>query len=499
LLSLVRALILRAVNEQRQHPGGTSEHVFSRRRHMSPGQDNLNRPEQSSADHPGSPAAFTALVVIALIGVALATAIFFAPRWGSASLSWILPSVTLLLTGVLCAYLLPLLRRLSPTQDAEVRARSEQALRDSEALYHSLAESLPLNLIRKDLQGRVSYCNERYCNSMGTTAAALLGKTDFDLYPRNLAEKYVANDRQVTASGQVFEDVEAYHSPEGDDLYMHVLKSPVYDAAGKIVGLQVVFWDVTDRWRAEKALEQTAADLSRSNQELELFAYVASHDLQEPLRMIASYTQLLARRYKDNLDQEAHEFIGYAVDGAVRMQNLINDLLAYSRVGTRPKQLAKVDWAALLKTTLQNLRLSIEESGAEVTHDALPIVLGDGVQLGQLLQNMISNAIKFRGDAKPRIHLGARQEADQWLFSVQDNGIGIDAEYFERIFIVFQRLHQRSEYPGTGIGLAICKKIVERHGGEIWVESSDGQGSTFFFTLPLNPPPSKRPAPVTSS
>lgn len=200
--------------------------------------------------------------------------------------------------------------------------------------------------------------------------------------------------------------------------------------------------------------------------------------------MVASYTQLLARRYGGQLDDDAHEFIGYAVDGVRRMQGLISDLLAYSRVGSRGATPEKVDLDAVFGRTVDVLRTSLDEAGAQVTSDPLPAVAADPVQMGQVMQNLIANAVKFRGEAPPRVHVGARRQGSEWVMSVADNGIGIAPEYAQRIFVIFQRLHTRAEYEGTGIGLAICKKIVERHGGRIWVESAEGQGSTFFFTLP---------------
>lgn len=240
-----------------------------------------------------------------------------------------------------------------------------------------------------------------------------------------------------------------------------------------------------DLVRAQQSLEESIAELARSNADLQQFAYVASHDLQEPLRMVASYTQLLARRYKGKLDSDADEFIGYAVDGASRMQRLINDLLAYSRVTAQDKVFERVDCNGLVEEVLSNLRVAVEENRAVVTHDPLPTVMADGGQLGQLFQNLIGNAIKFRGKEPPKVYVSAERRTGEWLFSVRDNGVGVDPQYAERIFVIFQRLHNREEYPGTGMGLAICKKIVERHGGRIWVVSQTGQGATFHFTLPI--------------
>lgn len=242
--------------------------------------------------------------------------------------------------------------------------------------------------------------------------------------------------------------------------------------------------EIQERKRTEAALARRSEELSRSNAELEQFAYVASHDLQEPLRMVSSFTQLLARRYSDVFDAKAREHTGYVVDGAKRMQMLIQDLLAYSRVGTQTKALAPTDFAIIVRTAINNLREAIAESGAKVTYNSLPTLPADDTQMVQLFQNLIANAVKFRGEQSPRIEITAEQAEGNWKFAVKDNGIGIDPRYSDRIFMIFQRLHNRREYPGTGIGLALCKKIVDRHGGKIWVESEPGQGSTFLFTLP---------------
>ncbi len=247
---------------------------------------------------------------------------------------------------------------------------------------------------------------------------------------------------------------------------------------------KLLFWAEEERLKAMEKLKQTTRDLERSNMELQQFAYVASHDLTEPLRMVVSYLELLTSRAREKLDEEDREFIGYAVDGARRMQTLIQDLLAYARVDTRGRPLEPTDCEWVLESVLANLKLAIHESNTVIEHDPLPTVQGDVIQLTQVFQNLIGNAIKFRGKENPRVHVGARREEAQWIFHVKDNGIGIDPKNFERIFVLFQRLHTRQQYPGTGMGLAICKKIIERHGGRIWVESKPGEGTTFFFTIP---------------
>jgi signal transduction histidine kinase len=247
--------------------------------------------------------------------------------------------------------------------------------------------------------------------------------------------------------------------------------------------------EIRARAQSEEKLAESVRELIASNRELEQFAYVASHDLQEPLRMVANYCQLLKRRYQSRLDADADEFIGFAVDGAQRMQGLIDDLLTYSRVGTRREAFAPVAVEAVLQDVLKNLAAAMAESAAVVTHDPMPIVTADASQLVQLFQNLIGNAIKFRGEKSPAVHVSVAPRGDDWLFGVRDYGIGIAPEYRSQVFLIFQRLHSKEEYPGTGIGLAISKKIVERHGGTIWVDSTEGGGSTFYFTLPQNRAP----------
>jgi signal transduction histidine kinase/heme-degrading monooxygenase HmoA len=240
--------------------------------------------------------------------------------------------------------------------------------------------------------------------------------------------------------------------------------------------------------RLDERVRERTAELTRSNKDLEQFAYVASHDLQEPLRMVVSYLQLLERRYKGKLDDDADEFIGYAVDGAKRMQRLINDLLAYSRVGRGGGRVREVDLESVVDRVIANLEATIGEAGGSVTRDALPRLLADESQMGQLFQNLIGNGLKFHGEEPPRVHVSAERREDVTEITVSDNGIGIAEEYKDRIFVIFQRLHGRMDYPGTGIGLALSKKIVEWHGGRIWVESQPGKGSTFHLTLPHKPP-----------
>ena len=259
---------------------------------------------------------------------------------------------------------------------------------------------------------------------------------------------------------------------------------PVYDHNGKFLGVCGSNRDITNQKRAEEALRIKTEELLRSNAELEQFAYVASHDLQTPLRAISGYLNLLGSRYEGKLDSEAKRFIQRTIDNVNRMQRLINDLLTYSRVSTRGHDFKPTDCNMVLRDVLDTLQLVVEESGGVVTHAPLPTVMGDSGQLVQLFQNLIGNAIKFRDKEPPQIHIDAQHSNGTWLFSVKDNGIGIDPQYGDRIFLIFQRLHTIDQYPGTGIGLAICKKIVERHGGRIWVESKVGEGSTFHFTIP---------------
>jgi PAS domain S-box-containing protein len=360
------------------------------------------------------------------------------------------------------------------------RARAEEALRLSEAKFAGIISISSDAIVSVDEAQRIIFFNQGAEQTFGYTAEEAMGQPLEMLIPEVHRAGHADRVREFGHSG-----VRARRMGERGQISGRRKSGEVFPADASISHLEVggnriytaVLRDVTERARAEQ-------ELARSNAELEQFAYVASHDLQEPLRMVASYTQLLARRYGDKLDEDAHEFIGYAVDGVRRMQSLISDLLAYSRVGSRGDTPERTDLNAVFATTLEALGPAIDESGAEVTSDPLPTVAADAVQIGQVLQNLVANAVKFRGEASPRVQVAASRAGGEWTISVQDNGIGLAPEYAPRIFVIFQRLHTRAEYPGTGIGLAICKKIVERHGGRIWVESEPGHGSTFFFTLP---------------
>jgi PAS domain S-box-containing protein len=383
------------------------------------------------------------------------------------------------------------------------------------ALHRSLLDTLPMGVFRKDALGRFTFVNRRFCEALGCRPQDALGRTGADLFASDLTAKDQAAERQVLDTGEVLEVVEEHaraacgprcrcgsRGSGGPAVrYVQLLLVPVVDAAGRPAGVQGAFWDVTPRREAELRLQRAAADLeranadlARSNAELEQFAYVASHDLQEPLRMVASYTQLLQKRYQGRLDPDADEFVRFAVDGAVRMQGLIDDLLTYSRVGRREQPFATVDCNVVVDRALENLRAAVREKGAAVRRDTLPRVRGDAAQLTQLFQNLLGNALKFCRDRAPAVHVGARPDGDRaWRFAVRDNGIGIEPRHAERIFAVFQRLHGRGEYTGNGIGLAICKKVVERTAVASGWSPRRARGASFTSRSRPTRPPGRRP------
>jgi PAS domain S-box-containing protein len=377
------------------------------------------------------------------------------------------------------------IRMRGTVQDITERKRAEEKLRESEQRLQAVIDGSPGIIFLKDLEGHFILINKRLEELLGMTCDEIRGKTDDDIFPPEWAEYYKMHDHKVLETGVPEQLEEVANLVDGRHIFL-ASKFPLYDSQGKPYAICGISMDITERKMAEELLKLKLEELRRSNEELEQFAYVSSHDLQEPLRMISSYLQLLQRRYQGKIDDKADKYIYYAVDGAARMQVLINDLLEFSRVTTKARELEPTDSEFVLNQTLSNLELYIKQNKATVTHDALPEVMADNTQLAQVFQNLIANGIKFHGEKAPKIHISAERKDNEWLFSVQDNGIGIDPQYSEKIFEVFKRLHKKEEYPGTGIGLAVCKKIVERHNGRIMVESELGKGSTFYFTLPIN-------------
>lgn len=361
--------------------------------------------------------------------------------------------------------------------------RSNQALVESEGLYHSLVEHVPVSVYRIDLEGRLTFGNSAYQKDLGRPLEGLLGKTVFDLFPKTEASKYDADDQKVIETHAPIHAVED-HYVRGNRLYVEVLKCPVFDHEGHLVGVQGLYWDVTARKQAEEQSRKTMKELERSNMDLRQFAGVASHDMHAPLRWIVKLSTMLQEKYANQLDASGRESLGVILTSAEHMQELINDLLAHSRVGTSHKPLEAIDCASAVSKANSNLAFSIEESDAQIQVARLPTVMANKVELVQLFQNLIGNAIKYRGEAAPRIDVSAESQGEHWLFRVKDNGIGVPERYREKIFEAFKRLHSEDNYPGTGIGLATCKKIVEGLDGKIWVESGESEGSVFLFTVP---------------
>jgi PAS domain S-box-containing protein len=358
----------------------------------------------------------------------------------------------------------------------------------SDSFFRSLLQAAPDGILVCDRNGTITQANEQCLKILGYTQEELVGQPVELLVPdyirpkhASLRENYFKNPhRRPMGIGL---DLVAKRK-RGDPIPVEISLSPV-DLEGDPCVVAVIR-DVTEVRRIDRELKANNEALKRSNEELEHFAYVASHDLQEPLRMVGGYVQLLQRRYGDKFDADGHEFVGYAVDGVKRMQALINDLLTYSRLSTKGQAFAPVDCNTVVRQVQANLGERIASAKATIEVDSLPHVMGDAVQLTQLFQNLIGNALKFRRpDAPCRVHVGVKREGAEWHFRVEDDGIGIEPQYAEKIFVIFQRLHSREEYEGTGIGLAVCKKVVERHQGRIWVESRPGIGSTFHFTVPV--------------
>ena len=359
--------------------------------------------------------------------------------------------------------------------EIEERNRAEEAVIAERQRLYDVLETLPVYVCLLDSDYHMPFANRYFRETFGESGGRrchdfLFNRTE----PCEICETYTVMKTRGPHHW-------CWTGPNGRDY--DIYDFPFTDTDGSFLILEMGI-DITERNQAENALKQTLADLTRSNEDLQQFAYVASHDLQEPLRNVASCLQLLEKKYKNKLDADADKYIDHAVEGAVRLKALIQDLLAYSRVGTKGKRLEPADCQQILAHTLNDLKPAISEAGAVITHDPLPTVAADDTQLLQVFQNLIGNAIKFRRDEPPRVHVSVVKNKKEWIFSVRDNGIGIDSRYLDRIFVIFQRLHKRTQYDGTGMGLAIVKKVVERHGGRVWAESELGVGTTFYFTIP---------------
>ncbi|WP_161569258.1 sensor histidine kinase [Candidatus Oscillochloris fontis] len=372
--------------------------------------------------------------------------------------------------------------------DSSSRTRVEAELNVALTKYRTLFEALPLGITVSDHTGQIVESNAMAERLLG------IGKEEQQYRHIDGAEWHIVRPDGTPMPPEEFASVRALKeqrlienvemgimSPDGVTTWINVTAAPV---PLENYGVVIAYNDISSRMAAEHALHQTMRELTRSNADLEQFAYVASHDLQEPLRGAIGMLQLLQQRYHGRLDSRADQYISLAVDSANRMQALINDLLLFSRVERRNQIFTQIDAVDALEHAIGNLQVAIQESSAEITYDPLPQVYADSIQITQLFQNLLSNAIKFCNEAPPRIHVSAQRRSNAWVFAVRDNGIGIAPDHVERIFIIFQRLHPRQAYPGTGIGLAICKKIIERHGGQIWVDSHLGHGATFFFSIP---------------
>jgi len=372
------------------------------------------------------------------------------------------------------------------------RKKAEESVKEKRAYAENIVATVREPLLLLDKEMRVISASRSFFETFKVTPEETKGERLYELGNRQWDIPRLRKLlEEILPKNVTFDDFEVTHEFKTIGKKTMLLNARrIYREGNNIQMVLLAIEDTTEREWAKNLktlneyLKRRTLELERSNKELEQFAYVASHDLQEPLRMVASYTQLLAKRYKDKLDNDAKDFINFAVDGANRMQGLINALLSYSRVGTSGKAFESTDSHSALGQALANLSTMIEENHAIVANDDLPTIMADKTQLVQLFQNLTSNAIKFHGKEQPSVHISAEDKDDRWLFSVRDNGIGFDPEYKDHIFTFFQRLNPRDKYPGTGIGLAICKKIVERHNGRIWADSEAGKGSTFYFTIP---------------
>jgi PAS domain S-box-containing protein len=393
-------------------------------------------------------------------------------------------------------------RRIN-NRDITYRKMAEEALHESYEQIEDLYNNAPCGYHSLDREGKFVRINDTELRWLGYNRDEVVGKMKFsDFITTNSLRTFETNFPIFKTQGWIRDLEFEMIRKDGTILPVLLSASAIKDTNGNYLMSRSTVFDITERKLTEEELrkhrehleelvEQRTAELTkmadeltRSNKDLKEFAYVVSHDLKEPLQVIKGFLRLFEKRYKEKFDEKAEQLIRFTIEGAERMQELIKDLLEYSQVGTKGKEFKPTDCSLILNNAVSNLKVSLEESAGVVTHDTLPIIMADAMQLSSLFQNLVGNAIKFRGSETPRIHISAERKGDEWLFSVRDNGIGINPEFADRIFDVFQRLHSSDEYPGTGIGLAVCKKIVEHHGGRIWVESEPGKGATFYFTIP---------------
>ncbi|SRR5579884_50819 len=365
----------------------------------------------------------------------------------------------------------------------EAKEQAEERLHRSEETFRGIVEAAAEGIWITNQEGKTTFVNQTMADMLGYSLQETMERRIWSFVSEEDRESFRSKLLARRRTGAERYDVR-FVRKDGSELWAIVSASPMFDNKGQFAGSLKMVTDITERKRSEKELAAKAEQLARYNAELERFAYVSAHDLQEPLRTVASFTQLLAQRYQGQLDEDGKRFIQLAVAGCARMRQLIEDLLAYSRVARRPAEFALTDCQAICARAIEGLRAAIEESAAVVTYGPLPALLADPARLSQLFSNLIGNALKFRAEQPPHVHISADRKGSEWLFAVRDNGIGIDPAHAEKIFEIFQRLHGKQQYPGTGVGLALCKMIVQSHGGRIWVESQPGQGATFYFTLP---------------
>ncbi|MDS0474672.1 MEDS domain-containing protein [Natrinema sp. 1APR25-10V2] len=374
------------------------------------------------------------------------------------------------------------IKAIGVIKDITERKDLERELRTEKEHFRLALENSPFTAFRLDTDLRYTWIGSPHDDF---DPEGIIGKRDDELLPPGAAETVMEPKRRVLETGEGVREELTYELPSGTVSY-DLTVEPLHDESGEIIGLTCAALDITERKQHQRELEDTISQLEETNQRLEQFAYAASHDLQEPLRMVSSYLRLIEQRYADAFDKDGEEFLSYAINGADRMREMIEGLLAYSRVETEGEPLEPVDLETVFENACEDVQVQIEESNAEIQKEHLPCVEGDASQLRQLYQNLLSNAIKYSGDEPPQIHVGAERRDDWWQISVADEGVGIDPDEHEYIFEIFNRLHTREEHPGSGIGLALCQRIIERHGGELWVKSEPGLGSTFSFTLPTS-------------